>query len=133
MGDHLTLDPKSKLQKLLAENRNVFTFTMDNMTTIQGETFKVTLTNDTPTLDVLRPATLGLGGGLDPVKDFQSVQNNDTVVFHPIKADENEAKPSLDSHAMEVALEQGQLEAFTEMAPPTTVSGLRAFLGIAGY
>jgi hypothetical protein len=97
MGDHLTLDPKSKLQKLLAENRNVFTFTRDNMITIQGETFKVTLTDDTPTLDVLEPATLGLGGGLDPVKNFQSVQDDDTIVFHPIKADENEAKPSLDS------------------------------------
>jgi hypothetical protein len=57
MGDQLTLEPKSKLQKLLAENRNVLTFTMDNMTTIQGKTFKVTLTNDTPTLDVLGPAT----------------------------------------------------------------------------
>jgi hypothetical protein len=34
---------------------------------------------------------------------------------------------------MEVALEQGQLVAFTKMAPPTTVSGLRAFLGTAGY
>jgi hypothetical protein len=135
MGGHLTLDPKSKLQKLLTENRNVFTFTMDNMTTIQKETFKVTLTNHAPTLDVLGSATLGLGGGLDPVKDFQSVHDNDTVVFHPIKADENEAKPSFDSdsQAMEIALEQGQLEVFTKMAPPTTVSGLRAFLGTAGY
>jgi hypothetical protein len=34
MGDHLTVDPKSKRKKLLAENRNVFTFTMDNMTMI---------------------------------------------------------------------------------------------------
>jgi hypothetical protein len=106
---------------------------MDNMTTIQAKTFKVTSTNATPTLDVLEPATLGLGGGLDPVKDFQSVQDDDTGVFHPIKADENEAKPSLDSQAMEVALEQGQLEAFTKMALPTTVSGLRAFLSTAGY
>jgi hypothetical protein len=57
MGDHLTPDPKSKLQKLLDEKRNVFAFTMDNMTTIQGETFKVTLTNDTPTLEVMGPAT----------------------------------------------------------------------------
>jgi hypothetical protein len=82
---------------------------------------------------VLGPATLGLGGELNPVKDFQSVQDHDTVVFHPIKVDENEAKPSLNSQAMEVALEQGQLEAFTKIAPPTTVSGLRAFLGTAGY
>jgi hypothetical protein len=133
MGDHLTLHPKSKLQKLLAENRNFFTFTMDNMTTIQGETFKVTLTNDTPTLYVLGPATLRLGGGFDSVKDFQSVRDDDTVVFHPIKADENEAKPSLDSQAIKVAPQQGQQEAITEMAPPTTVSGLRAFLGTAGY
>jgi hypothetical protein len=34
MADFLTPDPKSKLQKLLDENRNVFAFTMDNMTTI---------------------------------------------------------------------------------------------------
>jgi hypothetical protein len=120
-------DPKSKLQKLLDENGNVFAFTMDNMTTIQGETFKVTLTNDTPTLEVLGPATHGLRGGLDPVK---SVQDDDTVVFHPIKADENEAKPFL---TMELALQQDQLEAITTMAPPTTVSGLRAFLGTAEY
>jgi hypothetical protein len=106
---------------------------MDNMTTIQGETFKVTLTNATPTLDVLGPATLGLGGELDPVKDCKSIQDDDgTIVFHPIKADENEARPSLDSQIMEVAPQQGHLEALTKMAPPTTVSGLRAFLGTAG-
>jgi hypothetical protein len=105
MGDHRTPDSKSKLQKLLHENRNVFAFTMDNMITIQGKTFKVTLTNNTPTLDVLEPATLGLRGRLNPVKDFQSVKDDDTVVFNPIKADENEAKSSLDSHAMEVAFE----------------------------
>jgi hypothetical protein len=130
MGDHLTPDLKSKL---LGENRNVFAFTMDNMTTIQGETFKVTLTNDTPTLEVLGPATLGLGGGLDPVHDYKSAKDDGTVVFHPIKAGENETKPSFESQAMEVALQQDQLEAITKMAPPTTVSGLRAFLGTAGY
>jgi hypothetical protein len=134
MGDHLTPDPKSKLQKLLDENRNVFAFTMDNMTTIQGETFKVTLTNDTPTLEVLGPATVGLGGGLDPVPDYKSAQDDDTVVFHPIKEDENAAKPFLSSQAMEVAPQpQDQLEAIIKMAPPTTVSGLRAFLGTTGY
>jgi hypothetical protein len=34
MGYHLTLDPKSKLQNLLDENRNVFALTMANKTTI---------------------------------------------------------------------------------------------------
>jgi ribonuclease D len=34
---------------------------------------------------------------------------------------------------MENALQQDQLEAITKMAPPTTVSGLRAFLGTSGY
>jgi hypothetical protein len=107
---------------------------MDNMTTIQEETFKVTLMNDsTPTLDVLGPATLGLGGGLDPVKDFKSVHDDATVVFHPFKADKNKAKPSLDSPAIEVAPQQGQLQAITKMAPPTIVSKLQAFLGTAGY
>jgi hypothetical protein len=133
MGDHITPDSKSKLQKLLDENRNVFAFTMDNMTTIQGETFKVTLTNDTPILEVLGPATLRLGGELDPDKDCESKWDNDTVVFHPIKADENEAMPSLGSQAMEVVPQQEQLEAITKMAPPTTVSALRAFIGTAGY
>jgi hypothetical protein len=131
MGDHLTPDQKSKLQELLDENRNVFKFTMEAMTTIRGGKFKVTKTHDTPTLEVLRPATLGLGGGLGPV--HESAQDDDTVVFHPIKADENEAKPSLDSQTMEVAPQQGKLEAITKMAPPTTVSGFRAFLGTAGY
>jgi hypothetical protein len=133
MDDPFTPNLKSKLQKLLGENRNVFAFTMDNMTTIQRETFKVTLTNDTPILEVLGPATLRLGGRLDSVHDYKSAQDDDTVVFHPIKAVENEIKPSFESKAMEVALQQDQLEAITKMAPPTTVSGLRAFLGTAGY
>jgi hypothetical protein len=34
---------------------------------------------------------------------------------------------------MEVAPQQGKLEANAKMAAPTTVSGLRAFLGTAGY
>jgi hypothetical protein len=62
------------------------------------------------------------------------VQADDTVVFHLItEANENEAKPSFDSQAMEVAPQQGTLEAKANLAPPTTVSGLRAFLGAAGY
>jgi hypothetical protein len=93
MGDHLTPDQKSKLQGLLDENRNDVAFTME-ATTICGDKFEIT-PDDTPTLEVLRPATLGLGGGLGPVNE--SAQDDDTVVFHRIKADENEAKPSRDS------------------------------------
>jgi hypothetical protein len=103
MGDHLTLDSKGELQKLLDENRNVFTFTMDNMTTIQEKTFKVTPTNNTPTFEVLGLATFGLGGALDLVNAYKLAQDDGTVVFHPIKADENEAKPSFDSQTMKVA------------------------------
>jgi hypothetical protein len=52
MGDHLTPDQKSKRQELLDENRDVFAFTMEEMTTVQGEKFKITLTDDTP---IFRP------------------------------------------------------------------------------
>jgi hypothetical protein len=52
MGDHLTPDQKSKLQELLDENRDVFAFTMEEMTTVRGEKFKIALTNDTP---IFRP------------------------------------------------------------------------------
>jgi hypothetical protein len=52
MGDHLTPDQKSKLQELLDENRDVFAFTMEEMTTVRGENFKITLTDDTP---IFRP------------------------------------------------------------------------------
>jgi hypothetical protein len=125
MGDHLTPDQKSKLQRLFDENRNIFAFTME-ATTIRGDTIKITPddTDDTPTLKVLRPATLGLQGGLGPFNE--SAQDNDTVVFHPTKADENEAKPSLDSQAMDVAPQQSKLKAIAKMAPPTTVSGLQS-------
>jgi hypothetical protein len=133
MGDHLKPDQTlSKLQELLDENRNVFMFMMEAMTTIRRGKFKVTLTNDTPTLEMLGPATLGLGGELGPINE--SAQGNDTVAFHPTKVDESEAKPSrLGSQAMEVVSLQSKLEAIAKTAPPMTVSGLRAFLGAAGY
>jgi hypothetical protein len=129
MGDHPTPDRKRKLQGLLDENRNVFAFTME-ATTIRGDKCEIT-PDDTPTLEMLQPAHLGLGGGLGPVKE--SAQDDDTVVFHPTKVDENKAMPSPDSQAMEVAPQQGKLEAVARMAAPTTVSELRAFLGAAGY
>jgi hypothetical protein len=46
MGDHLTPDQKSKLQELLDENGDVFAFTMEEMTTVRGEKFKIALTDD---------------------------------------------------------------------------------------
>jgi hypothetical protein len=52
MGDHLPPDQESKLQELLDENRDVFAFTMEEMTTVRGEKFKITLTDDTP---IFRP------------------------------------------------------------------------------
>jgi hypothetical protein len=52
MGDHLTPDQKSKLQELLNENRDVFTFTMEEMTTVRAEKFNITLTDDT---SIFRP------------------------------------------------------------------------------
>jgi hypothetical protein len=66
MDDHLTPNQKSKQQGLLDENRNAFAITMAT-TTIRGDKCAIT-PDDTLTLEVLRPATLGLGGGLDPVE-----------------------------------------------------------------
>jgi hypothetical protein len=40
MGDHLTVEQKSKLQELLDEFGDVFAFDMSEMTTVQGEKFR---------------------------------------------------------------------------------------------
>jgi hypothetical protein len=52
MGDHLTPDQKSKLQELLDGSRDVFAFTIEEMTTVRGEKFKITLTDDIPSFDL---------------------------------------------------------------------------------
>jgi hypothetical protein len=89
MGKHLTPDPKSKLQKLLDENRNVFAFTMDNMTTLQGETFKVTLTNDTPTLEQQHS-----GSGGDSIRSWTTNQYRTMIRSSSIQSKWMRMKPS---------------------------------------
>jgi hypothetical protein len=48
LGDHLTAEQKSQLEKLLDEHRDIFAFNMNEMTQIKDEIFTIPVTDDKP-------------------------------------------------------------------------------------